>query len=304
MKIWLLVFVLYHFPRSFVKGDEGMQKVPAGFMKIIPNDRKDWQTMKSPALAFSSKFDYLAESVQDKTVLVTGGTTGIGRTTALLLASQGAHVMIFGRHEKELNDALSDIKQVNKDHEVFGLQADVSNIKDIQRVFQQVDKQFKRLDILINNAALAYDTILTGSHADWQYIVNTNLIGYMACAREAVERMKKAKGGHIVNIGSMSANSRKGGDAVYVATKSGTQGFSESLGKEVAPMGIKVTLIEPGSVGTDMQEESPEEQRKLQKELKMLKAEDIAISVFYALTQPKRCDVTVIRIIQHIDEDQ
>jgi NADP-dependent 3-hydroxy acid dehydrogenase YdfG len=129
------------------------------------------------------------------------------------------------------------------------------------------------------------------------------LMGYIACAREAVERMKKARRGHIVNIGSMSANSRKAGDAVYVATKAGTQGFSESLGKEVAPMGIKVTLIEPGSVGTDMQEESPRQQRKLEDELKMLKAEDIAICVYYTLTQPPRCNVAAVQIIPLLQDE-
>jgi NADP-dependent 3-hydroxy acid dehydrogenase YdfG len=122
----------------------------------------------------------------------------------------------------------------------------------------------------------------------------------MAMAHEAIERMKPNKKGHIVNIGSMSADTREKDSSVYVATKAGIQGFSEALRKEVNPMGIKVTLIEPGKVGTDMQPESPSEQRKLEGKMEMLKAEDIAACVVYTLTQPKRCDVVMVQIRPHL----
>ncbi len=256
--------------------------------------------MINPEMTFLQKFNYLPEIISNKTVLITGGTTGIGRATAFLLAAQGARVMIFGRHEKELHDALKDIQLADSENKVFGLTADVSNPDDIRRVFQQVDEKFKGLDILVNNAALAYESIMEGGYSDWQYIVNTNLLGYMACAHEAAERMKPNGRGHIVNIGSMSADRREKGSSVYVATKAGIQGFSEALRKEVNPMGIKVTLIEPGLVGTDMQDESPEEQRKLEEKMEMLKAEDIAACVLYALTQPRRCDVVVVQIRPHL----
>src|SRR5687768_13200536 len=243
-------------------------------------------------------FDYQFESVNGKSVLITGGTTGIGRATAILLASQGARVMIFGRHDQELNDAVKDIQGTGG--EVLGLTADTANPEDIKRVFQEVDSQMDKLDILINNAALGYKSIMEGGYEDWQYIINTNLLGYMAMAHEAIERMKAHGQGHIVNIGSMSADVREKGSSVYVATKAGTQGFSEALRKEVNPLGIKVTLIEPGSVGTDMQPESPEEQRQKAEKMEMLKAEDIAACVLYTITQPKRCDVVMLQIRPHL----
>jgi NADP-dependent 3-hydroxy acid dehydrogenase YdfG len=237
--------------------------------------------------------------VTDKSILITGGTTGIGRATAILLASQGARVMVFGRHDKELNDALNDIREAGG--EVAGLTADTANPEDIKRMFQEVDRQMEKLDILINNAALGYNSVMEGSYDDWQYIVNTNLLGYMAMAHEAIERMKARREGHIVNIGSMSADVREKDSSVYVATKSGIQGFSEALRKEVNPLGIKVTLIEPGAVGTDMQSQySPEEQRQREAELKMLKAEDIAACILYTITQPKRCDVVSLQIRPHL----
>jgi NADP-dependent 3-hydroxy acid dehydrogenase YdfG len=123
----------------------------------------------------------------------------------------------------------------------------------------------------------------------------------MAMSHEAVERMKANGWGHIVNIGSMSADVREKDSSVYVATKSGIQGFSEALRKEVNPLGIKVTLIEPGAVGTDMQSEySPKEQRKQIEKMEMLRAEDIAACVLYTITQPKRCDVVSLQIRPHL----
>lgn len=244
--------------------------------------------------------EYLPESVKGKNVLVTGGTTGIGRAIAMLLAAQGAKLLIFGRHQAELEDALKAIDQAGVDHEAYGFTADVGTEEGIKRIFQQTDAQLSSLDILINNAALAFDGITTGSYQDWKYVTDINLLGYMACVNEAVKRMKINGGGHIVNIGSISADERGKDSSVYVATKAGIQGFSEALRKEVNELGIKVTLIEPGLVGSDMVEVPAEEQPAKIRAQEMLKAEDIAMSVLYCLSQPKRCDVITLQIRPHL----
>lgn len=247
----------------------------------------------------SSLFNYQPESVADKSILITGGTTGIGRSTAILLAARGARVMIFGRHQNDLDEAMKDIRAAGG--EVMGLTADVSDPDDIKRVFQEFNGQMDKLDILINNAALGYGSVMEGGYAEWEYILKTNLLGYMAMTHEAVERMKANGWGHIVNIGSMSADVREKDSSVYVATKAGIQGFSEALRKEVNPLGIKVTLIEPGAVGTDMQSDySPAEQRKKIEKMEMLRAEDIAACVLYTITQPKRCDVVHLQLRPHL----
>src|SRR5215207_701661 len=246
-------------------------------------------------------FDYQLEPVADKSILITGGTTGIGRATAILLAAQGARVMIFGRHEQELNDAMNAIRQAGG--AVLGLTADVTNPAEIQRVFQQFDQQMDKLDILINNAALGYGSIMEGGYPEWEYILKTNLLGYMAMTNEAVQRMKANGWGHIVNIGSMSADVREKDSSVYVATKSGIEGFSVALGKEVNSQGIKVTLIEPGAVGSDMQSQySPEQQRERIEKMEMMRAEDIAACVLYTITQPRRVDVVMLQIRPHLQE--
>ena len=240
--------------------------------------------------------EYLQENLKDKTVLISGGTTGIGRATALMLSSIGAKVRIFGRHQAELEDTLRLIKSDTPDADCDGMLADVSKKEDVKKVFESFDAQFGRLDILINNAALAYQSIQEGSYEDWQYVIQTNLTGYLALSHEALTRMKPQKSGHIVNVGSMSADVREKNSSVYVATKSAIQGFTEALRKEVNPLGIKVTLIEPGAVGTDMQDPSPQEQAQLIEALEMLKAEDISMAIVYALSQPKRTDVVNIKI--------
>jgi len=243
---------------------------------------------------------YLPTSMKGKRILITGGTTGIGRATAILLASQGARIMIFGRHRQPLDETMEAINGLDVETDCFGMTADVADPKDIKRIFDIVDSQFRNLDILINNAALPYESIMEGTYQDWQYIINTNLLGYMACCNEAVKRMKENTSGHIVNIGSISADQRGKDSSVYVATKAGIQGFNESLRKEVNELGIKVSLIEPGLVGSDMIEGDAQEQRKKIAAMEMLKAEDIAMSVLYCLSQPRRCDVISLQIRPHL----
>lgn len=242
---------------------------------------------------------YLPQSISGKSILITGGTTGIGRATALLLADCGANIMIFGRHQHEVDATLQALRAGGRTTGIYGISADVAKPGDIDRVFEQVDQQLGTLDILINNAALGYGSITEGTYEDWQYILSTNLMGYLACSRYAIDRMKDSSG-HIVNIGSMSADVREETSSLYVATKSAIQGFSESLRKEVNSRGIKITLIEPGAVVTDMQELSPQEEVQNVEALEMMTPLDIAVAVLYCLSQPKRCDVVDLKIRPHL----
>jgi NADP-dependent 3-hydroxy acid dehydrogenase YdfG len=241
--------------------------------------------------------EYLPQSVKDRNILITGATTGIGRATALLLSELGAHVMVVGLNEQHLEDTLKDLYKVAKG-EVFDVIADLSTAEGIGQVFSKVDSAFDTLDILVNNVALPFGSITEGNYEGWQRVVNTNLLSYMACCNNALTRMRNA--GHIVNIGSMSADVREESGSVYVATKSGIQGFSESLRKQVNKDGIKVTLIEPGAVDTDMQDFPTEEKLQKVESLEMLTADDIAASVLYCLSQPQRCDVVNLKIRPHL----
>ncbi|MET0338951.1 MAG: SDR family oxidoreductase [Caulobacter sp.] len=227
-----------------------------------------------------------------KRVMVTGGTTGIGRAIAILLASEGARVFIFGREQDALDDALKAIEAAGG--EAHGVTADVAKAEDVTRVFKAADDALGGLDILVNNAAIWGEAL--DEMDEWRYSVETNLVGFLACAREGAKRLTTAGEGHIVLIGSVSAIKRDADSSVYVAAKSGIQGFAQSFRKEMAMKNVRVTLVEPGLVGTDLLETSAEDQRKKIAAKEMLRAEDIAVGVHFALTQPARCNVVAMQI--------
>jgi NADP-dependent 3-hydroxy acid dehydrogenase YdfG len=248
--------------------------------------------------ATQPRWQYQQQDLAGRAVVITGGTTGIGRAIAVLLGSKGARTLIFGRHEQELRDAMNDVKHAGGD--VHGLTADVSRHEDVLRVFQHADSRIGGCDILINNAAVGAGSIVQTGYPEIRYAIETDLLAYLDCAREAIERMKQKGSGHIVNIGSMSAHVRDAGQDLYVAAKAGIRGFSESLRKQVNEMGIKVTLIEPGRVGAELGgKKEPAEQEQREDQLEMLKAEDIAECVGYCLVQPKRCDIVSVQIRPH-----
>jgi NADP-dependent 3-hydroxy acid dehydrogenase YdfG len=130
------------------------------------------------------------------------------------------------------------------------------------------------------------------------YVLRTNILGYLTCSREAVKMMKRKGGGHIVNIGSLSAKVREVDSDVYVATKGAIEAMSESLRKKLAEDNIKISLIEPGLVGSNLAGEPPNVNEQIQQEAEgqMLEAEDIAQAVYYTLTQPDRSAVLEIRV--------
>ncbi|MDR6764410.1 NADP-dependent 3-hydroxy acid dehydrogenase YdfG [Flavobacterium sp. 2755] len=244
--------------------------------------------------------EYLGSGIRYKNIVITGGTTGIGKAAAELLISLGARVLIFGRDAADFKQAFDEITGRFPQAELFGAPADVTNEDDINMIMDIVDLQMGSIDILINNAAVPGEGITNTGRDEWKYIIQTNFIGYVDFAQQAVSRMKFQKSGHIVNIGSMSAETREQTGTIYVATKAAIRGFTAALRKEVNPLGIKVTLIEPGSVMTDLQPGTKEEHREKIAELEMLHPQDIAMSILFAVSQAPRCDIISMQVRPHL----
>lgn len=232
-------------------------------------------------------------SLSGRRTIITGGSTGIGRAIAVLLASYGAKVFICGRNADHLADALERIREVGTGD---GVAVDLSKAGELKQFFAAADDYLGGLDIAVINAAVPADALAETSEANMRYQVATDFTAYLASAQAAADRMEA--GSDIVLIGSMSAVSRKGGSSIYVAAKSGIQGFAASFRQELSEDDIKVGLIEPGFTGADFQypEFGPEEQVKAINEETMLRAEDIAVAVHFMLTQPRRTAVSLMRV--------
>lgn len=231
--------------------------------------------------------------LRGRRAIVTGGTTGIGRAIAVLLASYGVRVFVCGRTPEHLGDALQRIGEVGEGE---GIAVDLSIKEDTDRFFEAARAYLGEIDIAIINAAVPAAALADAGEREARYQLETDLTAYLVCAQEAARCMNA--GSDMIFIGSMSAVSKKPGSSIYVAAKAGIQGFVPSFRKELAEQDIKVGLIEPGFTGADFQypDFPPEKQRELIHKHQMLRAEDIAAATYFMLAQPRRTAVSLIRV--------
>jgi NAD(P)-dependent dehydrogenase (short-subunit alcohol dehydrogenase family) len=195
----------------------------------------------------STSIDPLAKLV----CLVTGGTRGIGRAIARMLALEGASVAICGRSEDAVEQAVSELT-LETGGKVKGKAADVSNYEQVGELFKFVDSQFGGLDVLVNNAGVGVlRPISELSVQDWHKTIDTNLSGVFYCCREALFRFETRSGGYIVNISSLAGKNAFAGGAAYNASKFALTGFSEAVMMDKRSENVRVSYIMPGSVDTE-----------------------------------------------------
>jgi NADP-dependent 3-hydroxy acid dehydrogenase YdfG len=240
-------------------------------------------------------------SLKGKRVAITGGTTGIGRAIAVLLASEGAKVFICGRNPDYLDDALARIREVG---EGDGITTELSDPENVLDFFAQASAYLGGMDCAVINAAVAAGGLTQMSEPELRYAIAVDFTAYLLSAHAAVDALQGH--GDIILIGSMSAHVLGPSSTVYAGIKAGIAAFSEALRRELGPKGIKVGLIEPGKTGSNMQlpDITPEQQRQMIREETSLRAEDIAVGVHYMLTQPRRTVIQQLVISPRAQEGE
>jgi NADP-dependent 3-hydroxy acid dehydrogenase YdfG len=240
-------------------------------------------------------------ALDGKVAAITGASSGIGEATAKALAAAGAAVALGARRVDRLEALASSID--SSGGRALAIELDVTDEASANAFVAEAKSQLGGLDILVNNAGVMLLGPVEGAPTDqWRTMVNVNMLGLLYCTHAALPLMREAGGGHIVNISSVAGRSANAGSAVYNLTKFGVGAFSEALRQEVSPAGIRTTVIEPGFVDTELQghNENPvvrDTIEKMRESLpEVLKAEDIANGILYAVTQPQRVDINEVLI--------
>lgn len=197
-------------------------------------------------------------TLKDQNVLITGAGRGIGRSIALMAAQAGANVAItYASSASAAQEVAEEVQKLGGKALVY--QADAADATRAAEVVEDVVSQWGRLDVLVNNAGITRDTLLmrmTDSH--WDDVIRTNLTSVFNYCKAAVKPMMKQRSGNIVNISSVIGISGNAGQANYAASKAGMIGFSKSMAKEVASRNIRVNVVAPGYILTDMTGGLPE----------------------------------------------
>jgi len=242
-----------------------------------------------------------------RVALITGASSGIGDATARALAAAGADVAIVARRHDRLESLAKDLQKLRV--KVFALPADLQHEEDNLRVVGETEEHFGRLDILVNNAGVMHLAPVEASSAeDWRRMLEVNVLALMLTSQAALHGMRSRGGGHIVNISSTAGRIANANASAYAATKFGVVAFSESLRKEVYKDNIRVSVIEPGAVATELREHIRHAPTKKAldawaESMRQLQPEDVANAVLYCVTQPPHVNVNEI-LIRPTDQER
>ncbi len=201
-----------------------------------------------------------AEILKGQVALVTGGSRGIGRSIALLLAARGASVIVnYARNEAAAAEVVATIKSAGGN--ATAICFDVASEAAVEESVKELIAKFGAIDILVNNAGIAIDGLLVRTKLeDWQNIISTNLTGAFLCSRAVAKSMMKSRRGRIINISSVIGEAGNAGQAAYSASKSGLFGLTKSLARELGSRSVTVNCVTPGYIRTEMtQGMSPEQ---------------------------------------------
>jgi clavulanate-9-aldehyde reductase len=234
-----------------------------------------------------------------RVVAVTGASSGIGEATAMACARAGAAVSLAARRLDRIEDLAERI--TGDGGTALAVQTDVADEQEAQRFIERTAADLGRLDVLVNNAGVMLLGPIAGADTEeWRRMIDANVYGVLYCTHAALPLMLEQGSGHFVNVSSVAGRFARAGSGVYNLTKFGVGAFSEALRQEVAAQRIRVTLIEPGFVATELQSHNrPEIQdaiRNILKDDQPLRAEDIANGILYAIGSPENVAVNEVLI--------
>lgn len=231
-----------------------------------------------------------------KVALITGASSGIGRSVAHALAADGYRVAVGARRLDRLRELDQDSAGT-----ILPLKLDVTDYASVEKAVSDTVKEFGRLDVLVSNAGLMLNGMIAGADIrEWERMVSTNLLGSMYVVRASLPHLLETQG-HIVQVSSTSGRISTVGSGVYAATKFGVTAFSESLRQEVTTRGVRVTVIEPGFVATELTTHLTDPSMRaaaaeMAEAMRTLQPGDIAEAVLFALRQPEHVAVNNIMI--------
>jgi len=243
----------------------------------------------------------MAGKLDGKVALITGASAGIGEATAVALAREGAAVALGARRVDRLESLRERIE--SDGGRAAAIEVDVGDEASARAFVEGARDQLGSVDILVNNAGVMLLGPVAGADTDeWRTMVDVNVLGLLYCTHAALPIMSEQGSGHIVNLSSVAGRTAALGSAVYNFTKWGVGGFSEALRQEALHAGIRVTIIEPGYVETELQghNKNPvviEQMEKARKQIgDPLQAEDIADGIAYAVTRPPHVSINEVLI--------
>jgi NADP-dependent 3-hydroxy acid dehydrogenase YdfG len=245
------------------------------------------------------------EPLRGTVALVTGASSGIGETTALTLARAGAGLAIVARRRDRL-DALAG-RLRDEGATVLVIAADITSQEQAQAAVERTVSELGRLDTLVNNAGMMLlGPVVDAPLAEWERMIEVNVEGLLYCAHAALPHLLAAaqdgsrKIADMVNISSVAGRVARSGSGVYNLTKHGVGAFSESLRQEVTGRHVRVSVVEPGAVATELRSHNrPEIQEQIAErfgEIEILKAQDIADAIAYIVTRPSHMSINEILI--------
>ena len=235
-----------------------------------------------------------ALNLNGKRVLITGAGGGVGRALAQRMAEEGAALLLTDRNTETLDAVLGDLGE----REACAVAAELGTAEGVDRLFAEVDAQLGGLDIMVACAGIGSEPLMAFHDESWRDVITSNLVSYVACTRRAIDRIRKAPRGEgsVILLGSISVHIKAVGESVYNAAKGGVASFAETLRKELIPDAIRVTLIEPGAIGSAMQPFDAQERARLIKAEELLPPDEVAEAVMFAATRPVGVDCVTLRI--------